>query len=81
MEAQVPIAVLYDGQDLGVGFRADMIVEEIVIVEVKAVEAIQPVHPKQLLTYLKITGKKLGLLINFNERVIKSDIRRIANNL
>jgi GxxExxY protein len=78
---QVPIAVAYEGQDLGIGFRADIVVEELVIVEVKSVETIQPVHPKQLLTYLKVTGKKLGLLINFNERVIKNGIRRIANGL
>jgi GxxExxY protein len=79
--SQVPVPVIYDSEDLGVGFRADLIVEDLVIVELKAVETIQPVHPKQLLTYLKVTGKKLGLLINFNERVIKNGIRRIANGL
>ncbi len=78
---QVPIAVSYQGVDLGVGFRADLIVEDLVIVEIKSVEALHPVHPKQLLTYLKVTGKKLGLLINFNERVIKSGIKRVVNGL
>lgn len=78
---QVPIAVAYEGQNLGIGFRADIVVEDLVIVEVKSVEAIQAVHPKQLLTYLKLTGKKLGLLINFNDRVIKNGIKRIVNEL
>ena len=79
--AQVPIAVSYQGVELGVGFRADLIVEDLVIVEIKSVEALHPVHPKQLLTYLKVTGKKLGLLINFNERVIKNGIKRVVNGL
>jgi GxxExxY protein len=63
------------------GFRADLIVENKVIIELKSVENIVPVHPKQLLTYLKITGLKLGLLINFNEALIKDGITRIVNNL
>jgi GxxExxY protein len=56
-----------------------MIVEDLVIIELKSVETIIPVHKKQLLTYLKITGKKLGLLINFNEELIRNGITRIAN--
>jgi GxxExxY protein len=64
-----------------IGFRADLIVENKVVVELKSVESIAPVHPKQLLTYLKITGLKLGLLINFNEKLIKDGITRIVNNL
>jgi GxxExxY protein len=79
--AQVPIVVSYQGVELGVGFRADLIVEDLVIVEIKSVEALHPVHPKQLLTYLKVTGKKLGLLINFSERIIKNGIKRIVNGL
>jgi GxxExxY protein len=78
---QVPIAVSYQGIELGIGFRADLIVENLVIIEVKSVEALHPVHPKQLLTYLKVTGLKLGLLINFNERVVKNGIKRIVNDL
>jgi len=62
-------------------FRADLIVENKVIIELKSVEILSPVHPKQLLTYLKITGLKLGLLINFNEALIKNGITRIVNNL
>lgn len=74
---QVPVPVSY----MGVGFRADLIVENLVIIEVKSVETLHPVHPKQLLTYLRVTGKKLGLLINFNERVIKNGIKRVVNDL
>ena len=63
------------------GFRADLIVEDKVIVEIKSVEALAPVHHKQLITYLKLSKLKLGLLINFNEALIKNGIRRIVNNL
>ncbi len=66
---------------MDIGFRADLIVESKVIVELKSIETIAPVHPKQLLTYLKVTGIKLGLLINFNEPFIKNGIFRIVNNL
>lgn len=66
---------------MDIGFRADLIVENKVIIEVKSVEQIAQVHPKQVLTYLKITGLKLGLLINFNEPLIKTGIHRIVNNL
>ncbi len=66
---------------MDIGIRADLIVESKVIVELKSVETIAPVHPKQLLTYLKVTGIKLGLLINFNEPLIKNGITRIVNNL
>jgi GxxExxY protein len=64
-----------------IGFRADVIVENKVIIELKSVEEIAKVHQKQLLTYLKLTGLKLGLLINFNEALIKNGITRIVNNL
>ena len=63
------------------GFRADLIIDNKVIIEIKSVEAIAPVHPKQLLTYLRLTNLKLGLLINFNEVLIKDGITRIVNNL
>ena len=78
---QKPIPVTWKGKKLELGFRADLLVENKVIVELKSVEIIAPVHPKQLLTYLKITGCKLGLLINFNEVLIKNGITRIVNNL
>ena len=66
---------------MDLGFRADIIVEDKVIIELKSIEAIAPVHKKQLLTYLKIANLKLGLLINFNEALIKDGIHRIVNNL
>ena len=80
-ERQIGIPVIYEGVKMELGFRADIIVEDKVIVELKSVEAINPVHKKQLLTYLKITGKKLGLLINFNESLLKDGITRVVNNL
>jgi len=63
------------------GFRADLVVENKVIVELKSIEAILPVHKKQLTTYLKLTGLKLGLLINFNSALIKDGITRLVNGL
>jgi len=81
VEQQKGIPVIWDELRMEIGFRADLIVEKKVIIELKSVEAIAPVHPKQLLTYLKLTGLKLGLLINFNEPLIKNGITRIVNNL
>lgn len=78
---QQGIPVSYEGIKMDIGFRADLIIENKVIIEIKSVEAIAPVHQKQLLTYLRITGLKLGLLINFNEALLKNGIHRIANNL
>lgn len=66
---------------MDIGFRADLIVEDKVIIEIKSVEQMSTVYPKQVLTYLKITNHKLGLLINFNEPLIKNGIHRIVNNL
>ncbi len=81
VEKQKGIPVIWNDLKMEIGFRADLIIESKVIIELKSVEAIAPVHPKQLLTYLKITGLKLGLLINFNEPLIKNGITRIVNNL
>jgi GxxExxY protein len=81
VQRQSGIPVIWDDTKIELGFRADLIVENKVIIELKSVETIAPVHPKQLLTYLKITGIKLGLLINFNEALIKNGITRIVNNL
>ncbi len=80
-ERQVGISVIYEDIKMDLGFRADMIVEDKVIIELKSVENIMPVHKKQLLTYLKLTGMKLGLLINFNVELIKNGITRIVNKL
>ncbi|MFN2260783.1 MAG: GxxExxY protein [Psychroflexus sp.] len=81
VERQKPIPVVWDDLKMQLGFRADLIVNEKVIIELKSVENIAQVHPKQLLTYLKLTNLKLGLLINFNESLIKHGIKRIVNNL
>ena len=81
VEQQVPVPISFRGIDLGTTLRLDLIVEKRVVVEVKAVEALHESHAAQLLTYLKLTGCKLGLLINFNEALLRSGIRRIANGL
>lgn len=78
---QTAIPVIWNEIKLDQGFRADLIVENKVIIEIKSVEHVLPVHQKQLLTYLRLTDKKLGLLINFNDSLIKDGIQRIANNL
>ncbi len=78
---QQGIPVIYEGIKMDLGFRSDIIVENKVIIEIKSVEAIAPVHQKQVLTYLRITELKLGLLVNFNEALIKNGIQRIVNNL
>lgn len=76
---QMPLPVVYDGVRLDLGFRLDILVEALVVVEVKAVEAITPVHQAQLLTYLKLSQKHLGLLINFNVVHLRDGIRRMVN--
>ncbi len=81
VERQKPIPVIWKELKLDIGFRFDLIVENKVIIEIKSVEKINPVHPKQVATYLKITKLKLGLLVNFNESLIKNGITRIVNNL
>jgi GxxExxY protein len=75
------IPVIYESVRIQTGFHADLIVEDLVIVEIKVVELIAPVHKKQLLTYLKLADKRLGLLINFNVTLIKQGITRIVNGL
>ena len=81
VERQKPVQVVWKDQIVGEGFRSDLIVENKVIVELKSVQAVSPVHKKQLLTYLKLTDLRLGLLINFNETLIKNGITRIVNRL
>src|SRR6266853_3921717 len=78
---QQAIRVAYEDVRMDLGFRADLIVENKVVVEIKSVEAIAPVHKKQLLTYLRLTDKRLGLLINFNVELIKNGISRVVNGL
>jgi len=81
VERQKPIPLIWKNNKMPIGFRADLIVNEKVLIELKSVEIIAPVHKKQVLTYLKLTDIKLGLLINFNENLIKNGITRIVNNL
>jgi GxxExxY protein len=78
---QQPIPVVYENVRIDTGFRADLIVEDKVIVEVKSVEVLAPVHKKQLLTYLRLADKRLGLLINFQVALIKDGITRVVNGL
>ena len=78
---QQPVPIFYNGTRIEIGFRADLIVEDCVIVEIKSVETVAPVHRMQLLTYLRLAGKRLGLLINFNSVLIKDGIARIANGM
>ena len=80
-ERQKPLPVIYKGVQVECGFRLDFIVSDLVVVELKAVEELTPVHHAQLMTYLKLTGCKLGLLINFNALRIKYGVKRIALNL
>ncbi len=81
IEIQKALPVYYEDGKKDIGFRTDIIVENKVIIEIKSVEEILRVHYKQLQTYLKLTNMKLGLLINFNENLIKEGIHRVVNNL
>jgi GxxExxY protein len=81
VETELPIPVVWEDVKLEIGFRADLIVEGMVIVELKSVETIARVHKKILLTYLRLADKQLGLLINFGEELLKDGIHRVANNL
>lgn len=81
VERQKCIPVIWKNMKMGLGFRTDLIIENKVIIEIKSVEEVNPVHLKQLLTYLKLTNIKLGLLINFNESLLKSGLKRVANGL
>jgi len=80
-ECQKPLPLDYKGVRLDCGYRLDLLVAGRVVVEVKSVEALAPIHEAQLLTYLKLTGVKIGLLINFNVVVLKSGIRRLVHVL
>ena len=81
VQTQVPLPMVYAGVQMEVGFRLDLIVAGKVIVEIKSVEALQEVHFKQLLTYLKLSGLKLGQLINFNVVTLKEHMHRLVNGL
>ena len=80
-QRQTPIAVTYKERTFQEGFRADLIVNKKVLIEIKSVEELKAVHFAQVLTYLKLTGLKLGLLINFNTKLLKNGMKRVVNNL
>lgn len=80
LETEVPIQVTWDRNVIEQGFRADIIVEESILIELKSIEEVGKVHHKQVLTYLKLTGLQLGLLINFGAPLLKDGIHRIVNN-
>lgn len=79
VQRQLEIPLEYDGEFFEVGFRTDLLVAEKVIVEVKSVERLHPAHKKQVLTYLKLSGLKLGYLLNFGEELMRDGIVRIIN--
>jgi GxxExxY protein len=81
VQSQVGLPVVYDEVKLEVGYRIDLLVENQIIVELKAIAAIQPIHEAQLLSYLKLSNLKIGLLLNFNVKLMKDGIKRIVNNL
>ena len=81
MKSQVEVEMSYKGVNIGEGLRLDLLVDDRIIVELKSVEEIKSVHYKQLLTYLKLMDKRLGLLINFNVTDIMQGINRVVNNL
>lgn len=81
VKTQHPLPIIYDGIKMEAGFRCDMLVEDKVIVEIKSTENFSEVHHKQVLTYLRLTGKKLGILINFNSANIEDGIFRKVNSL
>lgn len=80
-ERQVKVSILVDGDVFDEGFRADIVVEKCVIIELKSIESISPVHKKQVQTYLKLTGCRLGYLLNFNAELMKHGIVRCVNGL
>ena len=78
-EVQKSISINYEGITIDEGYRADIVVNDIVLIELKSVKQIEDIHLKQLLTYIRLSNKKLGLLINFNEILLKNGIRRVIN--
>jgi GxxExxY protein len=80
-ERQKPLPIIYKGIQLDCGYRLDFLVGESVIIELKAVEKLMPIHEAQTITYLKLTNCKLGLILNFNVRLMRTGIKRVALNL
>jgi len=80
LEAQKPLPEIYKGTQLDAGYRQDLLVEDMVIVEIKSVDQVAPIHHAQLLSYLKLSGCKVGLLINLNVQLLKNGIKRVINS-
>jgi len=80
IEQQKPLPVVYRGVSLACGYRLDLLVEDVVIVECKAVDKLMSIHEAQMLSYLKLSGCRVGLLINFNVKALKNGIKRVVNN-
>jgi GxxExxY protein len=78
VSCEVPLPVVYDGVRLDAGYRLDMVVEDTVVVELKAIEALAPIHQAQIISYLKLSGKPIGLLINFHSLHLKDGIKRFV---
>ncbi len=78
VSCEVPLPVVYDGVRLEVGYRHDMVVEDTVVVELKAIEALAPIHEAQIISYLKLSGKPIGLLINFHSLHLKDGLKRFV---
>jgi GxxExxY protein len=81
VQQQLELPVIYKGLELLGGYRIDLLVNRLVIGEIKSVEKLMPIHEAQVLTYLKLSGKKLGLLLNFNSTAVGTSVRRVVNNL
>lgn len=81
IQRQKPIPLIFEGIKMECGFRCDIMVEDKLIIEIKAVEALNDLHLAQVLTYLRLTDKRLGLLINFNTIILKNGLKRVVNNL
>jgi GxxExxY protein len=79
-QSQVPLQVVYKGKRLDCGYRIDILVENAVAIEIKSVKALEPIHDAQLLTYLRLGGWQVGLLVNFNVRILKDGLKRMVNN-
>jgi GxxExxY protein len=79
VEEQEPLPVIYKSVHVDCGYRMDLVVESLIVVEIKAVEQLAPIHQAQLLSYLRISGKRVGLLINFHARILKQGLKRIVN--
>jgi len=80
VEAQKPLPVIYRDVKLDCGYRLDLVVEDSVVVEIKAVDQLAPIHDAQLLSYLRLSGKRVGLLVNFHVRVLKNGLKRVVND-